>query len=528
MASSYIPASLPREAILRAILDSPASVIVFAIDRDYRYLAFNQRHWQMMKNFWDADIQEGVCILDVVSRDDDRTRIKGHFDRVLAGEHLIITELFGASHLERKMFEKTFSPITVEGEVMGLSVFLRDVHESHSLLQERDAYRAQVDTLLKSDLQNRMSWDEHREALTGMAGGLSHEVNNLLVGMMHALDQARKELPRDSGLVDDLETSCARLTHLNRTLMAYAGRTKPRGRTLQVDALIRSFRDPMQELLPRRSVLSIESQAPQASINGDPLELERALIQIIKNAGQAQLGQPVQVQVKTSWRHFDSSPSRNDPLPAGNYVIVEISDDGPGIPSDIEKRVFDPFFTTRKASRGMGLSTVLGIARSHKGSADISLEKDRQCVSIYLPLQQSGPQDSSQQGASTQIRRVLVVDDDPVVRKVIARTLTRAGFQILEAEDGLEALEKLEEMNALPEAVVLDLVMPRLDGHETYSQLRAQSTTLPVLLTSGISQNDAAIAPYRADPKAAFMPKPFSPPQLVDALKQVLYPGAVT
>ena len=137
----------PR-AVLRAVLESPRDIVIFALDRDYRYLAFNQNHARTMKAIWDADLTVGQSVLEVIGRADDRERARKNFDRALAGESFTIIEEYGEEHLSRRLYEDVYSPIHDEdGSVIGLTVYLTDITQRRRAEIELENYRGRLEDL---------------------------------------------------------------------------------------------------------------------------------------------------------------------------------------------------------------------------------------------------------------------------------------------------------------------------------------------------------------------------------------------
>jgi CheY-like chemotaxis protein len=251
------------------------------------------------------------------------------------------------------------------------------------------------------------------------------------------------------------------------------------------------------------------------------------------NAADAIGARPGLVTVRTGCRHVPPSEiavwAADPGLREGDYVFLEISDTGCGMPPETLRRIFEPFFTTKFAGRGLGLAAVLGIVRGHHGALKVTSDVDRGSVfTLFLPAG-GGPQTGEpglrpETAAWQHPGTVLVVDDEESVRAVTECVIATFGFETVGAHDGEAALATFA---AAPDRfifVLLDLVMPGLSGQEVFARLRRIRPAQRVLLVSGYSDNDTA-APFGADRHTAFLQKPFTRETLERKLRALLEDG---
>jgi CheY-like chemotaxis protein len=214
-------------------------------------------------------------------------------------------------------------------------------------------------------------------------------------------------------------------------------------------------------------------------------------------------------------------------LAAGNFVYLEVSDTGEGMEEGISGRIFEPYFSTKLAGRGLGLATVLGIVRGHRGAIKVVTEPGRGTTfRVLLPpatrASIPAPSKSRPPGATADRGKILVVDDEEWVLELAREFLERSDFDVVTADGGREALEILRgDVGKTIDAVVLDLTMPDLDGQESFLEIRALRPGLPVIVASGFGE-EATAGRFPLDQISAFVRKPFEPKDLVDAIRASL------
>jgi len=225
-------------------------------------------------------------------------------------------------------------------------------------------------------------------------------------------------------------------------------------------------------------------------------------------------------------REYLSRAYLDNELEEGTYVFLEVEDTGRGMAPATLSRIFDPFFTTKFAGRGLGLAAVLGIARGHRGAIRIESDPERGTTFRVLFPASDRPAEAAEPAAAPVSEHgsgtVLVVDDEEAVRTLARLTLEGAGFDVLSARDGSEALDVLRDRGDGIVAVVLDMTMPEMGGEETFRELRRRGHGMPVILSSGYHEQHAT--DRFAGDLAGFIQKPYRPPQLVEAVRRAIAP----
>ena len=348
------------------------------------------------------------------------------------------------------------------------------------------------------------------ESLGALAGGVAHDFNNLLVAMLGNADLALLELPPGTEArpaVDAIRTAALRAVELTDQLLAVAGRRITA--VAQVD--VRAIADELMTLLgptfPPGLAIEVAIAADASAVKADPSQLRAVLLTLIANARDAAGGHGA-IAVRTHAAQLDGRPHDDDVLapPPGAYVAIEISDDGPALDPAVRRRIFEPFFAARPRGHGLGLAAVLGIVRGHGGGIRVELGRGATTFRIFWP---------AAAGAGARGARVLVVDDEPLVRDVVCRMLQDVGYDARSAADGATALAMLAADPV--DAVVLDLSMPGMSGLEVLAAIHAERPALPVIVVSGQGADRGTAAGA-----SGALSKPFHFDQLVAALEAAL------
>jgi two-component system cell cycle sensor histidine kinase/response regulator CckA len=383
---------------------------------------------------------------------------------------------------------------------------------------------------------------QRTEGLGILAGGIAHDFNNLLVGVLGNADLALADFPvgRDDDtrecLVDIRDAATAAM-QLCRQMLAYAGRTAVESQRFDVAAQVVDLVRLLASSIPHTVEQLLEPSESGCWIDGDVVQIRQVLMNLITNAADAIVSldpnRPGKITVSVGSICFREGERPitgvTGTLTPGNYVRLSVSDTGCGMDEATRRRIFDPFFTTKPYGHGLGLAAMLGVVRAHAGTLTVESEPGvGSCFTLYLPAADAGANESTVTPEPTPIaassRCVLVVDDEPRVRKVARRMLERANYQVMTANDGLEAIELFQRHPDSIDCVVLDLGMPRLGGIETMQRLRALAPELPVILSSGYSQLHA-LDLVVDDRRCLVVHKPYDIAQLTGAVAKLLEPG---
>lgn len=381
----------------------------------------------------------------------------------------------------------------------------------------------------KAALERRVQQVQRLEGLGTLAGGIAHDFNNLLVGILGGATAARALSLRGSDqdqLLATVEVASQRAKELVTQLLAYAGKSDAASEPVEVCEVVRgtlrlartSFGPGVQirELIEPGGawVLASGAQVFQIATN------------LITNAYEALQGLPGTISVRVCAERL-SAAALGSMIGAaeaseGDYVRIEVADTGKGMEAEEIARVFEPFYSTKPSGRGLGLSAVLGIVRTLRGAIRVESSPGLgTSFCVFLPLSGASP---SKRGPVTGVpaatapgRRVLVVDDEPLVREVATTALRLTGFEVESVESGEEAEAVVRANPKRFDGVLLDLMMPGIDGLETLRRLRRVNPDLAVVLTSGVPMRGEA-GEVLMQPRTWMLPKPFDIDGLVNAI----------
>ena len=356
-------------------------------------------------------------------------------------------------------------------------------------------------------LESQVQHAQKLESLGVLAGGIAHDFNNLLVAILGNAELAAMELPPGSGqeeYLGEIVTAARRASELTNQMLAYSGKGRFVVKSLDLNQAVKEMGRLLEVSIPKKVMLRYNLATSLPLIEADATQIRQVVMNLVTNAADAMAETSGVLTLTTSLKDVDAAcltdSYLNDHLPGGLYVTLEVTDTGCGMDSATRQRLFDPFFTTKTKGRGLGMAAVLGIVRGHKGTIMVDSEPGRgSTFTVMIPASellegQDGAQDPAWAAGEQRKNEgltVLVVDDEESVRNLTAIMLKRLGFQVLTAPDGQEGLAVFEAHRGEIGLVVLDLTMPRLDGKETFHQMRQLDPSVRVVLSSGYSECEA-------------------------------------
>ena len=381
-------------------------------------------------------------------------------------------------------------------------------------------------------LEKKLQDSQKLESLGILAGGIAHDFNNLLTGVLGNASLARLDLPPDSpaqSYLTQIEAAATRAADLCKQMLAYSGKGRFVVRNIDINALIEDTTRLLEVSISKRAVLKFHLADGLPAVPGDATQLRQVIMNLVINASEA-------IGDKSGFISITSGLTRADrtylagahfapDLPEGDYVHLEVADNGGGMSPDVQARIFDPFFTTKFTGRGLGLAAVLGIVRGHKGALKVFSESGwGTTFKILLPcaegLAEALGEESAGDAGWRGEGRVLIVDDEETVRVTTARMFEACGLATELAADGREGFEMFRAAAGGFALVVLDLTMPHMDGEETFQAITELKPGTRVLLMSGFNEQEA-IARFAGKGLAGFLQKPFTFPALREMLQRI-------
>ena len=383
-------------------------------------------------------------------------------------------------------------------------------------------------------LEQQVMQAQKLESLGVLAGGIAHDFNNLLTSILGNADLALSELsPANPArtYLDDIETVTRRAADLCRQMLAYSGKGRFVVQPLSLNDLVREIAYLLTVSISKKVVVKYNFFPDLPSVLADATQVRQIVMNLITNASEAIGEVSGVVTLSTGIMDCDEAYLQGavgdaEIHPEGQYVFLEVSDTGCGMDSDTLSRIFDPFFTTKFTGRGLGLAAVLGIVRGHKGALRVYSEQGcGTTFKVLLPSHRQPAQTLELAESTSHGWRgrgtVLLADDEESIRSMGRRLLERAGFEVLTASDGREAVELYLQHRDAVRLVVLDLTMPHLDGEACFRELRRADPRVKVIMTSGYNEQDV-VDRFVGKGLAGFVQKPYRAADLLPKVREVL------
>jgi len=479
---------IERSATTLHLVVRQVSAIWWLVDRELRILRTGGPVMEILG--YAPDTYIGVTMYDVL-RDDpsnDRSTIDAHL-RALQGETVTYQ-----SEYRNKLLSNTIAPYRVDGEIMG-------------------AIGTNVDVTAMRLLERRMVDAQRAESLGVLAGGLAHDFNNLLVAILGNADLGLRDTkPGAPGraALENIRHASLRAAELTDQLLSYAGRGGVSAARVEPAPLVEELLRISAPRMPARIAVRVDIP-DELGILGDAGQVRQVLLNLIGNARDAIGVRTGSITISARTVEHDGIAHADDVVTAtaGSYAAIEVSDDGDGMNRETRRRIFEPFFTTKPTGHGLGLAAVLGIVRAHGGGLQLTSALGEGSRFVVLWPTPTSSEPTPVECSAT--RRVLVIDDEDLVRDVVARMVEDLGYSAVTASDGVAALDLLDREKV--DVVLVDLTMPVMSGADVIAQVRKRHPTLPVILCTGYDRDRRG--PVEAD---AYLPKPFR----IEALEQTL------
>ncbi len=500
-----------QEALLRFFDVAPVGIVMVdasgdVVETNPAFRAMTGASEDNVRSFFDFIVK------------DDRERVKNRMARARAGEP---------------------DPLPLEVRLAGQAPRITQLHvRGPGEGDEGDLLVYIVDQTEQKNLELQFAQSQKMQAVGQLAGGIAHDFNNLLTAIIGYSDLLlQHHQPGDRSFADimQIKQNANRAANLVRQLLAFSRRQTLNPSTLDLTDVLAELANLVRRLIGEKIELKMVHGRDLWPVRVDQGQLEQVIVNLAVNARDA-MGEGGSLMVRTANASLSEETRKAgfETMPPGEYVLIEVSDSGVGIPEENLVKIFEPFFTTKRVGQGtgLGLSTVYGIIKQTGGFIFPSSQVGKGATfRIYLPRHDAPPEAMQKPGADPRLTRdltgqgvVLLVEDEAPVRRFAARALENKGYTVMQAESAEEALAMIQQHTGKIDLVITDVVMPGMDGPTLVAEARKKRPGVRVIFISGYAEEVFA---HSLDPttKFTFLPKPFSLKELAGRVKEVMSEG---
>lgn len=426
---------------------------------------------------------------------------------------------------ESRWFLDLANPVRNDGQIVGVLGINIDITDRKRAEEKR------------MELERQLWQSQRLESLGVLAGGIAHDFNNLLVAILGNAELAMADLPPGStaqNSLDNIRSAVDRASRLTHQMLAYSGRGKFSVQVVDLNEAVQGMMGLMGSTISKLADLQTELAAGLPAIEVDPSHLQQVVMNVVTNASEALGQEPGTIWLRTGLIELTPELLRTNQLGGaptpGDYVYLEVEDTGCGMDRETLSRLFEPFFSTKFVGRGLGMASVQGIVRGHRGALFVESAPGKGTrIQICFPKSHATLPERDHAPAVTQsLERpqrstplVLLVDDEALIRDLGTRILGRNGFEVITAQNGREAVELFSEDPDRYQCVILDLTMPEMDGRAAYEEMQRVRRDVPVVLCSGYDQKEVTER-FSGLGVKAFLAKPYNATQLVSSVRRVI------
>jgi len=454
--------------------------------------------------------------IDSLDRSMDAKRTQDILDVLMSGKAIVLE----TTHTKK---DGTVFPVEVSAKIL-------DVGEGPTRIIsiERDITKRKHAEAEKERIEGQLQQAQKMEAVGQLAGGIAHDFNNLLTSIQGNAELLKLDMPADGEaaiLAGEIIKGSNRAADLTRQLLAFARKGKRQMEPIDIHSIVTQTAHMLAHTIDRRIEVRLELHASPSVVMGDPAQLHSAMLNLGVNARDAMTkGGTLTYTTRNVTLTRGDCPNHSQKLTPGDFLEIGITDTGVGMDEQTRERIFEPFFTTKDVGKGtgLGLAGVYGCVRSHDGGIDVASEPGRGATfTILLPLadaiavagDQTVPGNEPIRGTG----HILLVDDEESVRKFVQASLQNLGYTVSTCNDGSAAVDYYRENHQEIDLVILDLVMPKMNGQDALANMKKINAGVRVIVASGFSHSDA-ITQIMDEGALALLNKPFQITELAQAV----------
>ncbi len=430
----------------------------------------------------------------------------------------IIDDIFRRKDGSDFTVEYVSTPLCENGLISGAVIVFQDITERRRLEREKEA------------LQGQLVQSQKMEAIGQLAGGIAHDFNNILTVIMGFGNMLQNKIADNGplrGYADQVIAAAERAAHLTRSLLAFSRKQAMNPKTEKLNDIVRNVEKFLKRVIGENILLETNFKEEDLLILADSNQIEQVLMNLVTNARDA-IGSEGRLIIQTESVELDDSFIKSHGYGRiGPFALLSVADTGMGMDKETCAKIFDPFFTTKETGKGtgLGLAIVYGIVKQHNGYVNVYSEPGHGTTfRIFLPLLASGEVVAAKtslpfpQGGS---ETILLAEDEPSIRTLLAAALRDFGYTVIEAEDGGDALAKFKEHQSDVDLLVFDVIMPKKSGTETYEEIRTLRPGIKILFLTGYTA-DFIRSKGLIDDNQELLMKPIFPVDLVRKIEEML------
>lgn len=519
---------------LQAIIDFLPDA-TFVIDDEHRVIAWNKAVEEMTGVKKEDILGKGDYayaipfygfarpgLVDFIGNEEELSTFRYEYFKRRGCSIVAETVLPAINNVSERNIWVTASPLyDLDGRHIGAIESIRDITEYKKLESERE--------LLKDQLHHAQKFD----SIGQLAGGIAHEFNNILAVILGYAGIMEKRMDADSPhltAVRRIISASEKASSLTKGMLAFSRKQLVVLESVQLDNFITGMQEVLCRLAGENVQIRFQLDSRESLVNGDTGQLQQVVLNLYNNARDAMPDggcMTISTSVRSLSAREDDAPVN---IPPGRYVLLTVADTGHGIRPENMERIFEPFFTNKEVGKGtgLGLSMVLGIVQQHNGFIKVASGVDEgTSVSIWFPEYSAGkiaeydvvssPLQPEECGCET----ILVGEDSEDVRPMIVELLQDAGYKVLEAGNGAEVVEIMEAFGDIVDLLLLDVIMPRMNGYQALSTVREKHPDVPCVFLSGYS-GDLLVQKANISEGFEYLSKPVMPDKLIAAVRSAL------